>query len=264
MDAGLVNYKLCSSRFECETCPFDTVMREQHQTFAEQAARQSGAYASGRSAAGADAEAGGNRDTEGNTGAQAATSDPIDRLLLPLSDTAFPDDRIYFSNHTWMRPMQDGMFTVGIDRFLAQMLYPVAGIAAVQTPSRIGRSEPYAWIIRDNATLAVLSSEKGTVSRVNSRLMEHPSLVTGDPYGEGWLITLTCSPDSTPGLKFYTADEYRGFIRQELDDLAAELRKNRRSVGTTMFDGGTRIESIEKFIGEKRYTRFITRLLRPH
>jgi glycine cleavage system H lipoate-binding protein len=147
---------------------------------------------------------------------------------------------------------------------MAQLVYPVAGVATIHAPSHISRGEPFAWIIRDSATFAVHNNEKGIVSRINARLMEHPSLLSSDPYGEGWLIMLSGAQQTPANLKFYTADEFREFNVREVDDLAGELKKNRRSVGTTMFDGGTRIENIEKFIGEKRYNKIITRLLCPH
>lgn len=257
MDAGLVNYKLCSCRFECETCPFDAVMREQHQTFEEQAAQQSGTVFPDRTAASS-------RAADNSVSAAGDVSDQIDRFLAPLLSHTFPQDRIYFSNHTWMRSMHDGTFMMGIDSVLAQLVYPVAGVATIHAPSHIGRGEPFAWIIRDSATFAVHNNEKGIVSRINARLMDHPSLLSADPYGDGWLIMLSGAEQIPASLKFYTADEFREFNLREVDDLAGELKKNRRSVGTTMFDGGTRIENIEKFIGEKRYNKIITRLLGPH
>jgi glycine cleavage system H protein len=250
MDAGLVNYKLCNCRFECETCPFDTVMRDQHQTFAEQAAMQSGPFFPDRVPAAADSA--------------ASITDEVDRILSPLLNLTFPQDRIYFSNHTWMHSRHDGMFMMGIDAFLAQLVYPVAGVATIHTPAHIGRGEPYAWLIRNSATFAVHNNEKGIVSGINTRLIDQPSLVTSDPYGEGWLMSIACSGNDPANLKFYSADEFREFIRQEVEDLSVELKKNRRSLGTTMFDGGTRIDNIEKFIGEKRYNKILSRLTCPH
>ena len=249
MDAGLVNYKLCTCSFECDTCPFDTVMREQHNTFAEQAAMQS------------------EHVTSDHRIAHESGSDEMDQLkrfLSPLQSLSFPDDRIYFSNHTWMKSMHDGMFKMGIDEFLAQLIYPITGIATIHAPSHIGRGEPYAWLIRDSVTFAVHNNEKGIASFMNTHLIDHPSLITNDPYGEGWLMSLSCSGMSPSNLKFYTADEFKDFIQEEVEDLSREMKKTRHTVGTTMFDGGMRIENIEKFIGEKRYNKLLLRLMSLH
>ncbi len=249
MDAGLVNYKLCNCSFECDSCPFDKVMREQHNTFAEQAAMQSEHISSDHRIV----REGGSDET-----------DHVQRFLAPLQSQVYPADRIYFSNHTWMKSMHDGTFRMGIDGFLAQLIYPVTGVATIHAPSHIGRGEPYAWLIRDSATLAVHNNEKGIASHINTHLMDHPSLVTNDPYGEGWLMSISCSVLSPSTLKFYTADEYKVFILEEVEDLSRELRKNKYSAGNTMFDGGMRIENIEKFIGEKRYNKLLLRLMGLH
>lgn len=250
MDAGLVNYKLCTCRYECDSCPFDSVMREQHQTFAQRAAQQSGAYTPEPLSAPAQ-----------NVTPQ---DDPVQRILAPFRALSHPDDRTYCSNHTWMRSMPDGTITIGVDAFLAQLIYPIAGIATINPPSHIGRGEPFAWIIRNSGTFAVRSSEQGIAARINNRLMEHPSLLTTDPYGEGWLMSLSGNISGGNGPRTFNAERYSEFLRQETDDLEAELRRNKRGVGTTMFDGGVRIDNIEKFIGEKRYTKIVTRLLGPH
>ncbi|NUN68470.1 MAG: hypothetical protein HUU02_02040 [Bacteroidetes bacterium] len=250
MDAGLVNYKLCTCRYECETCPFDSVMREQHQTFAARAAQQSGAYLPEvqHTAAAAPPEA----------------EDAVSRLLAPFRTLSFPADRSYYTDHTWMRSLPDGTVTVGVDAFLAQLIYPVAGIATIHPPAHIGRGEPFAWLLRDSGTFAVRCNQQGSAVRVNARLTDHPSLLTADPYGEGWLITISGASGSADNADGCTAGEFAPFILRETGELESELRRNKRSVGTTMYDGGVRIDNIEKFIGEKRYTRFVSRLLRPH
>lgn len=224
-------------------------MREQHNTFAEQAAMQSENVSSDHRIV---------NDSTGNDVGQ------IEKFLSPLTSLIFPENRIYFSNHTWMRSMHDGMFRMGIDGFLAKLIHPIAGVATIHAPSHIGRGEPFAWLIRDSATFAVRNNEKGIASGINTQLIDHPSVVTTDPYEEGWLMTLSCSGMSPSNLKFFTADEFKNFIADEVDDLSHELGKNKHSVGTTMFDGGTRIENIEKFIGEKRYNKMLIRLMSPH
>ena len=249
MDAGLVNYKLCTCSFECDSCPFDKVMRDQHQTFEEQAAMQSEHVSSDHRMV-----------DDGNS----AGADHIERFLAPLQSLTFPEDRIYFSNHTWMKSMHDGSFRMGIDEFLARLIYPITGVATVHAPSHIGRGEPYAWLMRDSMTYAVRNNEKGIAAQINTKLMEHPASVTNDPYNEGWLLSVTCSAMSPSTLKFFTAQEFKEFIRDETEELSLEMKKNKRSIGTTMFDGGVRIENIEKFIGEKRYNKLLLRLMSPH
>lgn len=253
MDAGLVNYKLCDKNFECESCPFDRVMRTQHHPFSERAVMQSDAAAVHA----------GPRDASENI-----FTDVIHHLLDPLKKTELPDDRLYFSNHSWLQRLDDGQCRIGVNSFLARFLDPVMAAVMIAPPSRIEKSSPFAWFIRDDQTYTIHSSITGQVADTNSTLTSQPSRITKDPYDSGWIVTMLPNAPSEEPVRCYTAEEYRIRLGHDIHKvesmLTSTLNKQRKEIGTTMFDGGVRIETIEQFIGEKRYAQLLTRLLRPH
>jgi hypothetical protein len=67
--------------------------------------------------------------------------------------------------------------------------------------------------------------------------------------------------------QYLSPEEYQSVVNVEIDKISqtinSAIRKNNPSVGSTMYDGGKRIENIEQFIGEKRYTKLLLRLLSP-
>lgn len=253
MDAGLVNYKLCTCGFECDTCPFDSVMRAQHRTFAERASDESRPFVPSPAFAPAAAE--------------PAGADTSEKLMIPFRAMQVPQDRIYLPSHTWMMKMNDGTVRVGIDEFLARLLQPVSAVAVVYVPSHVNQGQPFAWFIRNGTTYAIHNDISGITFASNPQLAGRPTLLTSDPYGDGWLMTLAESCITDPDLKYFTPQEYSRFQQKETEQLAQFIRSGRRSsaaVGATMCDGGSRVESIEQFIGEKRYGKFLSRLLSPH
>ena len=164
--------------------------------------------------------------------------------------------------------MNDGSCRIGIDGFLAKLLNPVVGVAVVRAPMRLDRNDPYAWLIRDAETLALHNPVSGFVAETNSLLTSKPSLLTTDPYDSGWLIALQPScADSNDSSEFYSPEEYQDVMQKDVvrisSLLGAAFKKNKNSVGTTMYDGGFRTDSIEQFIGEKRYIALLTRLISP-
>lgn len=253
MDAGLVNYKLCDKNFECELCPFDRVMRTQHHPFAERAVIQSDTAAV---------------HAVPHDVSEKVFEDVIQHLLAPLKKVSLPDDRLYFSNHSWLQKMDDGRFRLGINAYLAHFLQPVMAAVVVNTPSHIDRESPFAWFIRDDQTFTIHSSVAGMVTETNSTLTGKPSLITNDPYDRGWLVTIAPQSASEEPVRHFSSDEFRLRLGYDIGKVEAllttTLGKQRKEIGTSMFDGGTRIETIEQFIGEKRYVQLLTRLLRPH
>lgn len=253
MDAGLVNYKLCTCGFECDSCPFDSVMRAQHRTFAQRASD--------------DVRPSAPQDQPSPLRSDSPEIDHVERLLAPFRTMQVPQDRIYFQSHTWMKKMNDGTVRVGIDEFLARLLQPVSAVALVYVPSHIGQGQPFAWFIRNGTTYSIRTDISGITYASNPALAKRPSLLTSDPYHEGWLMTLSQSCMSDPGLKFIAPHEFESFIMKETEHLSQFIRSNVRSssvVGATMHDGGMRIENIEQFIGEKRYSKILSRLLGLH
>lgn len=243
MDAGLVDYKLCDKNFDCENCPFDVVMTKQHHPFSERAAFQSEPSVT-----------------------ECSESSLIEKMLEPMGRTELPDDRLYFSNHSWLKKMDDGLCRIGIDAMLASVLHPVVGAVVVNSSSRVMNDAPFAWFIRDNETFTMRNPVPGVVISTNTELTSKPSIMTNDCYNEGWIISIAPQEDALSVSQCYTAEQFRPIFENDLRRIRTQvqlvLKKQHGGIGSTMYDGGIRVESIEQFIGEKRYKHLITRLIR--
>ncbi len=248
MDAGLVNYKLCTTAFRCDECPFDAEMKKQHHSFAERAARSSEQLFSGVS----------------SPDPEHAAPDRLTELLQPLFAAEFPEDRIYFANHTWVKSTGSKEVLVGIDRFLASLLSPIVGVATSHAPSHLHWNEPFAWIIRDSAAVAVRACQQGILSSVNPELIRQPSLLTSDPYGRGWLIALSHAGHAARPAVFYSAAEFHERSQRDAAFVKQECSVRNAGTGATMNDGGAPVDHLERLIGEKRYAAIVSGLLSLH
>jgi glycine cleavage system H lipoate-binding protein len=243
MDAGLVNYKLCDKNFDCDTCSFDLIMKKQHHPFSERAVMQS--------------EPSVREFTE---------TDVVQRIMQPLTSALLPDDRLYFSNHSWLKKMNDGFCQIGVNALLAGFLHPVVGAVVVNKSSRVANESPFAWLIRDNETFTLRNPVPGIVMSTNVALTSKPSIVTTDCYDEGWIVTIAPQENPEKVSQCYTAEEFQPILERDMQWIESQLRlalkKQSSSVGSTMYDGGKYVETIEQFIGEKRYTQLLSRLIR--
>ena len=61
------------------------------------------------------------------------------------------------------------------------------------------------------AVTALVSPVAGTIRYVNNEAADDPSIVTGDPYGEGWIFKIELEDDEPDLL---TADEYAKIVAQ--------------------------------------------------
>jgi hypothetical protein len=97
--------------------------------------------------------------------------------------------------------------------------------------------------------MAVISPLSGSIQMVNPRLQKEPELITNDPRGDGWLITI--KPDNLESelknllfgrkaLAWYQKEEKEIIARTDLI-----LKHNPQALGPTMQDGGVRISCLQ-------------------
>lgn len=239
MDAGVVAYKLCNYRYECESCPFDAEMR-----FSGQAPLASAP-------------------------ARPSRSEAQEERMTPKVVEEF----CYHPGHTWVRPKagrsRGGRVQVGMDNFAAQILPRVNDVILPHRGNTIRQGHVFFWIVCGSNTLPIVAPITGTVVVANSKLRVQPTLINADPHGEGWLLSVEPSDverELAELLKgeyaaFWMAREWRKFERlasllQWPADLLSAPRDD-TEVGTTLADGGEWLVGVEDDVRLRRYLEFI-------
>ncbi len=255
MDAGLVNFKLCDRNYECEQCPFDSVIRSQ--SGGKHTVTEPQCETKKRIAA---------QQVESSESIDAIIRRSLDTNFQNISSTHLPERRFYFANHTWLLPVDDKQCVIGIDHFLANVVTPIRSIATPQPPTHVQQNAPCAWLVRGTETLAVRAPITGEIIEVNPLLKNNAIRVNDDPYESGWLVKLS-PKHPVESLAPHDAAQFQHVIKQDSEKLQTmfhtEFQRSRPRIGTSMYDGGTIIDNIEQIIGTKKFIEIINRLLTP-
>ena len=124
----------------------------------------------------------------------------------------FPEDLKYCKEHTWLR-ISDNVGTIGITEFaqseLGEIVYP-------DFPN-IGLSFEQDKVFGSIEALKTVSDlfmpVSGKIIETNKKLMQTPTFVNDDPYGEGWLIKIEIiNPAEVE--KLLSAEAYKSNINQ--------------------------------------------------
>ena len=101
-----------------------------------------------------------------------------------------PAELKYTRTHEWLRPEDDGTYTVGISDHAQDAL---GDLVFVETPE-LGRSvsagEACAVVESVKAASDIYSPIEGEVVAANEALAAQPELLNTDPYGEGWIMRI--------------------------------------------------------------------------
>lgn len=118
-----------------------------------------------------------------------------------------PSNLHYTKDHEWVLIDGDQM-TVGITQYAADALGDVVYVDHPAVGSSISASSIVGEVESTKSVGEIFAPASGEVAEVNQAVVDDPSLINQDPYGQGWLFRIT--PSDTP--EFLDADSYRSLI----------------------------------------------------
>lgn len=111
-----------------------------------------------------------------------------------------PDDLRYTDQHEWVR--DDGaVIVVGITAHAQEQLGDVVYVDLPALDAEVEQGQPFGEVESTKSVSDLFAPVSGTVAARNDELDERPELVNQDPYGAGWIVTITPSdPSQLDGL----------------------------------------------------------------
>jgi glycine cleavage system H protein len=115
-------------------------------------------------------------------------------------------DLKYAKTHEWVRAEGEN-YLVGLTRFAVDQLTDITYIELPKVGSRVERGEGMGEVESVKAVSDIYAPVGGEIVAVNDALASDASLVSRDPYGEGWLVRIR--PEKSGALDhLLSADEY--------------------------------------------------------
>lgn len=101
-----------------------------------------------------------------------------------------PDDLRYTDQHEWVR--DDGeVIVVGITAHAQEQLGDVVYVDLPALDAEVEQGQPFGEVESTKSVSDLYAPVSGVVVARNQQLDEQPELVNADPYGAGWLVSLS-------------------------------------------------------------------------
>ncbi|RCG30822.1 glycine cleavage system protein GcvH [Sphaerisporangium album] len=123
--------------------------------------------------------------------------------------SSIPEELSYTKEHEWVAGLDDGLtVTVGITAYAAESLGDVVFVQLPEAGGTIEAGDPVGEVESTKSVSDIYAPVSGEVVEVNQTVVDDPSLVNSDPYGEGWLfrVRIEGAPE-----ELLTAEEYATF-----------------------------------------------------
>ncbi|KGJ72640.1 glycine cleavage system protein H [Cryobacterium roopkundense] len=96
----------------------------------------------------------------------------------------------YTAEHEWVL-VEGDIATVGISDYAAEKLGDVVFVELPDVGSAVTSGTVVGEIESTKSVGELFAPVNGTVTAVNSAVVDAPELVNSDPFGEGWLLKIT-------------------------------------------------------------------------
>jgi glycine cleavage system H protein len=114
----------------------------------------------------------------------------LDDLVFMMGNFAarIPADRLYAENHVWLLPLA-GAYRVGFTAYSVRLLQDVYFLSwSIDPETAVRRKQEIGEIESSKAVSSLFAPRDGRVLTFNESLLNDPSAINTDNYGEGWLF----------------------------------------------------------------------------
>lgn len=124
-----------------------------------------------------------------------------------------PRDLHYTASHEWVR-VKGTVATVGITDYAQHQLGDLTFVELPEPGDSVASGDEIAVVESVKAASDIYAPVGGTVQAVNTDMLDDPSPINSDPFGDGWLFKIEMeSPEEAEDL--LTPDAYEGLIPEE-------------------------------------------------
>lgn len=121
-----------------------------------------------------------------------------------------PDGLRYSQDHEWVR-VEGDVATVGITDYAQDALGDVVYVDPPMVGSALSAGDSFGEVESTKSVSELYAPISGTVASINDELETEPEKLNADPYGDGWICTVTMS-DAGELDTLMDAEAYQTFI----------------------------------------------------
>ncbi|MEO3809750.1 glycine cleavage system protein GcvH [Sphaerisporangium sp. B11E5] len=127
--------------------------------------------------------------------------------------SSIPEELSYTKEHEWVAGVEDGLVvTVGITAYAAESLGDVVFVQLPEAGSTLESGDAVGEVESTKSVSDIYAPVGGEVVEINETVVDDPSLINSDPYGDGWLFRVRVSGDPE---ELLTPEEYTALTTAE-------------------------------------------------
>jgi len=132
-----------------------------------------------------------------------------------------PEDLLYTREHSWARQEGDGQMVVGVTEFIQDELGEISYVELPEEGVEVNQMEVIGSLESLRGVTEIYAPVSGKVTEVNELLLDDPTIINDDPYGNGWIAVVEVE-DPEELKRLMDATDYQALIERDLEDLPSD------------------------------------------
>lgn len=126
----------------------------------------------------------------------------------------FPEDLYYTKEHTWAREEDEDKVIMGITDYLQRELGEISFIELPQVGGEVSQMEVIGSLESLRGVTEIYSPISGKILEVNEVLLDDPTIINEDPYGDGWVAIIEIEERKELN-RLMDASDYSALVKRE-------------------------------------------------
>jgi len=156
----------------------------------------------------------------------------------------------YHPGHTWALGESPNFVRVGLDDFAARLIGKIGEVVMPKRGQWVRQGQKFITVLSDGRKAELVSPIEGEVTGINEAILKDPALLAGDPYGDGWLMTVQ-APDAKTNFRNLLSG---ALARRWMEEATTRLRTRMFAVaGAVAQDGGVAVEDLTEHLSSQAW-----------
>lgn len=144
-----------------------------------------------------------------------------------IEDYDLPDELYYHEEHSWARVEDDGTVTVGMSDFFQQQAGEIVFVDLPEEEDEVEQGEICGNIQSSKWVGKLYAPVSGEITSINEDLEDDVTAINNDPYGEGWILTISPSNLEDDLSNLQHGDDVEPWIHEQIEK-AEKLKEETR------------------------------------
>lgn len=173
--------------------------------------------------------------------AEAHTAPAFEPDVAWIDGFAMPGRMRFHAGHAWCLGERRNVHRVGADEFAAKLAGRIDSVELPKPGTWLRQGQKAFSFFRDGQKVDMASPVEGEILQVNEEALKNPALIRQDPYGRGWLMTVSVPDEESTFRNLVPKHMLSAWMRQTVEHFW-ELQP--ALAGATSADGGRPVEDL--------------------